>query len=446
MKQFLEKHFHLSEMNTTIGTEILGGAVTFATMAYILIVQPSFMGIAGMNTTGVMLATALISGLATLAMGLYAKMPFALAPGMGTNIILASTLVAGGICTWQQGLGIVFISGMFFVLLSLFKIREKVVEVIPKVLKVGVGASVGAFLIRLSLANAGMINVNGSSFAMNLNLSDPATLLAWIGLALTLLLYFLRIRINGKTYHVRGALLISIFLTTIIGIFMGQVQLPSSIVTTNAFSNLSDVMFKLDIKGALNPALFTFMLMFFMSDFFSTLGTALGVAGKAGMLDEKGDLPAIGRIFLVDSAATVVGALSGLTTVTTYVESASGVEAGGRTGLTAVTTAILFFLSMLFAPLFLMVPTAATAPALIIIGISMMQTLKDVDFKSVEWFPVGVMIIVSIFGGIANGIAIGLVTYCLSHWARYLFTDSREKSPNLLTIIITVLCCLQFIS
>ena len=446
MSEFLERHFHIKERGSSIGTEILAGVVTFATMAYILIVQANMMVAAGMNGTGVMLMTALLSGLSTLIMGCYAKMPFALAPGMGTNAILAYTLVAQGICTWQQGLGIVFISGTIFVLLSVFKIREKVVEVIPKVLKIGVGASVGAFLIRLSLANAGMINVNGSSFALNLNFSDPAVLLSWIGLAITLILYFLRIRIHGKTYHIRGALLVSSILITIIGIFMGQVQLPASIITTNALSNIGDVAFKLDIAGALNPALFTFMLMFFMSDFFSTLGTALGVAGKAGMLDENGNLPVIGRIFLVDSCATVAGALGGLTTITTYVESASGVEAGGRTGLTAITTAVCFFLSMLFAPLFLMVPTAATAPALILIGISMMQTLKDVDFKNVEWFPVGVMVIVSIFGGIANGIALGLVSYCLVHWARYLFTDSREKAPGWFTVVITILCCLQFIS
>ena len=441
----MSKMFDLKANGTNVRTEILAGVTTFATMAYILIVQSSFMRDAGMNGTGVMLATALISGLATLAMGLYAKSPFALAPGMGTNAILAYTLVAQGICTWQQGLGIVFISGCVFVLLSIFKIREKVVEVIPKVLKIGVGASVGAFLIRLSLANAGMINVSGSSFALNLDFSNPAILLAWIGLVLTLVLYFLRVRVNGKTYHIRGSLLISIILTTIIGIFMGQVKLPASIITANAFSNLGDVAFKLDILGALKPGLFTFMLMFFMSDFFSTLGTALGVAGKAGMLDKDGNLPTIGRIFLVDSCATVVGALGGLTTVTTYVESASGVEAGGRTGLTAIVTAACFFLSMLFAPLFLMVPTAATAPALIVIGISMMQTLKDVDFKNVEWFPVGLMVIVSIFGGIANGIALGLVTYCITHYARYIFTDSRKKAPNLFTLIITILCCLQFI-
>lgn len=443
---FLEKHFHVTESGSTIRTELIAGVTTFATMAYILIVQSSFMADAGMNGAGVMLMTAFLSGLATLAMSLYAGMPFALAPGMGTNAILAYTLVAQGICTWQQGLGIVFISGCFFVLLSLFKVREKVVETIPKVLKVGVGASVGAFLIRLSLANAAMINVSGSSFALNLNFADPAIRLSWIGLAITLVLYFLRVRVNGKTYHIRGSLLISIILITLIGVAMGQVRMPASIFTSNALSSIGDVAFKLDIIGALKPGLFTFMLMFFMSDFFSTLGTALGVAGKAGMLDEDGNLPAIGRIFLVDSCATVAGALGGLTTITTYVESASGVEAGGRTGLTSLTTAVCFFLSMLFAPLFLMVPTAATAPALIIIGISMMQTLKDVDFKSVEWFPVGLMIIVSIFGGIANGIALGLVTYCLSHWARYLFTDSRAKAPNLFTIVITVLCCLQFIS
>ena len=446
MRKFLDNHFQITEHGSTVGREILAGCVTFCTMAYILIVQSNFMADAGMNGAGVMLMTALLSGVATLAMGLYAKMPFALAPGMGTNAILAYTLVAQGICTWQQGLGIVFISGTLFVLLSIFKVREKVVQVIPKVLKIGVGASVGAFLIRLSLANASMINVSGSSFALNLNFSDPSILLSWIGLAITLILYFLRIRIKGKTYHIRGSLLISIVLITIIGICMGLVKMPSSLITQNALGHIGDVIFKLDIWGALRPALFTFMLMFFMSDFFSTLGTSLGVAGKAGMLDKDGNLPTIGRIFLVDSCATVVGALGGLTTITTYVESASGVEAGGRTGMTALTTAACFFLSMLFAPLFLMVPTAATAPALIIIGISMMQTLKDVDFKNVEWFPVGLMIIVSIFGGIANGIALGLVTYCLTHWARYLFTDSREKCPGWFTIVITILCCLQFIA
>ncbi len=442
----MKKLFDLKAAGTNVRTEIIAGVTTFATMAYILVIQSSWMAAAGMNGTGVMLATALVSAIATIAMGVYAKSPFALAPGMGTNAILAFTLVQQNICTWQQGLGLVFISGTVFVILSVWKVREKVVELIPKVLKVGVGASVGAFLIRLSLVNGNMISVSGSSYALNLDFSDPAVTLAWIGLAITLILYFLRIRINGKTYHVRGSLLISIIIITVIGLCMGVVKAPDSIITNNAFSSLGDVVFKLDIIGALKPSLFVFILMFFMSDFFSTLGTALGVAGKAGMLDKDGNLPTIGRIFLVDSCATVVGAVCGLTTVTTYVESASGVEAGGRTGLTAIVTAVCFLLSMLFAPLFLMVPNAATAPALILIGISMMQTLKDVDFKSVEWFPVGLMLIVSIFGGIANGIALGLVSYCISRYARYLFTDSRAKCPNILTLVITILCCLQFLA
>ena len=442
----MKKLFDLKAAGTNVRTEIIAGVTTFATMAYILVIQSSWMATAGMNGTGVMLATALVSAIATIAMGVYAKSPFALAPGMGTNAILAFTLVQQNICTWQQGMGLVFISGTVFVILSIWKVREKVVELIPKVLKVGVGASVGAFLIRLSLVNGNMISVSGSSYALNLDCSDPAVTLAWIGLAITLILYFLRIRINGKTYHVRGSLLISIIIITVIGLCMGVVKAPDSIITNNAFSSLGDVVFKLDIIGALKPSLFVFILMFFMSDFFSTLGTALGVAGKAGMLDKDGNLPTIGRIFLVDSCATVVGAVCGLTTVTTYVESASGVEAGGRTGLTAIVTAVCFLLSMLFAPLFLMVPNAATAPALILIGISMMQTLKDVDFKSVEWFPVGLMLIVSIFGGIANGIALGLVSYCISRYARYLFTDSRAKCPNILTLVITILCCLQFLA
>ena len=446
MQHFLDRHFHLSERNTNLRTEIIAGITTMFTMAYILIVQASAMGDAGMNATGIMLMTAFISGLSTLAMGLYSNMPIALAPGMGSNFIIAYTLVAGGICTWQQAMGIVFISGMAFLLLSIFNIREKIVQVIPKVLKVGVGASVGAFLIRLSLVNGGMVSVNGSTYGLNFNFSDPSNLLAWIGLVITLVLYFLRFRINGKTYHIRGSLLISIFLITIIGMFMGVVNAPASILTSGALSSVGDVVFKLDILGALNPALFTFMLMFFLSDMFSTLGTSLGLGAKAGMLDENGNLPVIGKIFLVDSAATVVGSLLSISTVTSYIESLAGIEAGGRTGLTAITTAVLFFLSMFFAPLFLMVPTAATAPALIIIGISMMQTLKDVDFKSAEWFPVGLMVIVSIFGGIANGIALGLVAYCLTHWARYLFTDSRAKCPGWFTIIITILCCLQFIT
>ena len=435
--------FGIKERGSNVLTEILAGFTTFATMAYVLVVHTGMMIDAGMDGTGVMLSTALISGIITIAMGLYSNLPFALAPGMGSNAILAYTLVAQGICTWQVGIGMFMISGVVFVLLSLFRIREKVVEWIPKVLKIGVGAGVGIFLIRLSVINAGLVAPNFGGLG---DFSDPNVLLAAIGLGITLFLYFFRIEIKGHIYQIRGSLLFSIIITTIIGICMGLVKLPESIFTHNALSSLGKVAFQLDVKSALNISYFSYILVFFMGDFFSTLGTALGVAGKAGLLDEDGNLPAIGKVFLCDAVGTCVGAAFGLTTVTTYVESASGVEAGGRTGFTSVVTGLLFLLSMFLAPLFLMIPTAATAPVLVVIGISMMQTLGNVDFSDTEWYPVAIMVLVSLFCGLANAIALGMVAYCLIHVVKYLFTSERSKEtlPSLPTIIITLLSCVQF--
>lgn len=423
--------FNLKENKTSIKQEVLAGFTTFATMAYVLIVHTNMMVDAGMNGTGVMLTTALISGLVTIIMGLYTKTPFALAPGMGTNAVLAYTLVAGGVCNWQTGLGMIFIEGVLFILLSLFKIREKVVGYIPKVLKVGVGAGVGAFLLRMAVFDAGFFtSAEGGSFALVSNFNDPAVLLAFIGLLITLTLYFIRININGRTYQIRGSLLISIFITTLIGIPMGVTHLPSSLITTGGFKAISDVAFKLDIMDALNPKYFAFIIIFFMGDFFSTLGTALGVGGKAEMLDDDGNLPMIGKVFLVDAGGTILGSLFGLTTVTTYVESASGVEAGGRTGLTAITTGVLFILSMLFAPIFTSIPTAATAPALVCIGISMMQTLKNVDFTDVEWYPTCIMVIVALFAGVAKAIGVGMVAYCVAHYAKFFFVGKENRNKE----------------
>ncbi|MBQ6474808.1 MAG: NCS2 family permease [Clostridia bacterium] len=435
--------FQFKERGSNVLTEILAGFTTFATMAYVLVVHTGMMIDAGMDGAGVMLACALISGIVTIAMGLFSDMPFALAPGMGSNAVLAYTVVAGGLASWEVGMGMFFISGVIFVLLSIFKVREKVVEFIPKVLKVGIGSCVGIFLIRLSLVNAALVAPNFGGLG---DFSDPNVMLAAIGLAITLFLYFFRITIKGKTYQIRGSLLISIAIITIIGLCMGIVTPPATIFTKSAFQSLGKVAFKLKIFEALNPKYFSFILIFFMGDFFSTLGTALGVAGKANMLDEEGNLPVIGKIFLVDACGTVLGALFGLTTVTTYVESASGVEAGGRSGLTALTTGALFLLSMLFAPIFLMIPTAATAPALVCIGISMMQTLGNCDFSDSEWYPVAIMLIVSLFAGLANAIAIGLVSFCLIRLVKYVFTSERSKEtlPSLPCVILTILSCVQF--
>ncbi len=435
--------FAFKERGSNVLTEVIAGFTTFATMAYVLIVHTGMMVDAGMDGTGVMLATALISGVITIVMGLFSDLPFALAPGMGTNAILAYTLVAGGACDWQTGIGMIMISGLIFLLLSIFRIREKVVEWIPKILKVGVGAGVGIFLIRLSVVNAALVAPDFGGLG---DFTDPNVLLAAIGLGITLFLYFFRVTIKGRTYVIRGSLLFSIIITTIIGICMGLVEVPEKLFTTNALASLGNVAFKFDIKSAFNISFFSLILVFFMSDFFSTLGTALGVAGKAGMLDEEGNLPVIGKVFLVDSIGTCVGACFGLTTVTTYVESASGVEAGGRSGLTSMVTGLLFLASMFLAPIFLMIPTAATAPALICIGISMMQTLGNVDFSDSEWYPVCIMLLVSLFCGLAQAIAIGMVCYCLIHLCKYLLTSERSKEtlPSLPTVIITVLSCLQF--
>ena len=436
--------FKIGARKSNVATEILAGLTTFATMAYVLVVHTGMMVDAGMDGTGVMLAVALVSGIISILMGLYTNMPFALAPGMGSNAVLAYTLVLGGLCTWQEGMGMVMIGGIIFLLLSIFKIREKVVEVIPAVLKVGVGAGVGIFLIRLSIVNANLMAPNFGGLG---DFSDPNVKLAAIGLAITLFLNFFRITIKGRTYQIRGSLLISMAIITIIGICMGLVEVPEKLMTTAAFESLGKVAFKLDLVGALKPEYFSFILVFFMGDFFSTLGTALGVAGKADMLDEEGNLPIIGKVFLVDAVGTCLGGLFSLTAVTTYVESAAGVEAGGRTGLTAIVTGAMFLVSMLFAPIFLMIPTAATAPALIVIGISMMQTLKNVDFSDTEWYPVAIMVLVSLFAGLANAIALGMVSYCLVHVAKYLFTSERNKEtlPSIPTVIITILSCIQFV-
>ena len=230
------------------------------------------------------------------------------------------------------------------------------------------------------------------------------------------------------------------------GLFMGVVKIPESIVTKGALASLGNVAFKADVLGALRPEYIAFMLAFFISDFFSTLGTSLGLANKAGLMDKDGNFPMIGRVFLVDSVGTLTGAVMGLTVVTTYVESASGVEVGGRTGLASIVTGLLFILAVFFAPLFLMIPTAATSPALVLIGISMMNGLKSVDFDPIKWTPVAILMIGSLFGGTPKGIAFGLVTYCVVNIAYYAFTDERSKEtlPSLFTVILAILTCLQF--
>ena len=433
----LETFFKIRERGSSVRTEVLAGMTTFATMAYIIILQPVNMRDTGMDTVGILIATALVSALITMLMGVAANMPIALAPGIASGIVLTYSIVAPGLATWQVGLGMSMISAILFLVLSLFKIREKIVELIPKNIKIGISAGLGIFIIRTALVNSGLVNPDFRGFG---DFSDPSVLLSAVSIVICFILYFLRVKTGGREYRIRSSLLIAIIVTTVAGIPMGVVRVPSSIFTSGGLSSLA---FKADVAGALRPEYIAFVLAFFVSDFFGTLATALGLGQQMGMLDENGNFPIIGKIFLVDAIGSVVGTCMGVTVVTSYVESASGIEVGGRTGLASVVTGLFFLLAVLFAPLFLMIPAAATTPVLLIIGFVMMQGLKSIDFERV---PVGMLIISTLFYGISQGIGIGLLTYCCVKSAYYLFTDERgrDKLPSLFTILFTLLTCIQF--
>ena len=435
----LETFFKIRERGSSVRTEVLAGMTTFATMAYIIILQPVNMRDTGMDTVGILIATALVSALITMLMGVAANMPIALAPGIASGIVLTYSIVAPGLATWQVGLGMSMISAILFLVLSLFKIREKIVELIPKNIKIGISAGLGIFIIRTALVNSGLVNPDFRGFG---DFSAPSVLLS----AVSIVICFLRVKTGGREYRIRSSLLIAIIVTTVAGIPMGVVRVPSSIFTSGGLSSLGNIAFKADVAGALRPEYIAFVLAFFVSDFFGTLATALGLGQQMGMLDENGNFPIIGKIFLVDAIGSVVGTCMGVTVVTSYVESASGIEVGGRTGLASVVTGVFFLLAVLFAPLFLMIPAAATTPVLLIIGFVMMQGLKSIDFEIEEWVPVGMLIISTLFYGISQGIGIGLLTYCCVKSAYYLFTDERgrDKLPSLFTILFTLLTCIQF--
>ena len=381
-ENFLDSYFKISERKSNVKTELGAGLATFMTMSYILIVHPTIMKAAGMPQDQVFTVTALTSCIFTLLMGIYAKLPFALAPAMGSNAFLAFTLVGSGNITWQQGLAMNIISGIIFLLMSLFGFREVIVKFLPKSLKLGIGATVGIFLIELGFKNGSLMKIANNSISIG-DIKSPATLTALFGIGVTAVLVAKKVRCD---------MLLGIIAATVIGIPLGVTKLPSSIIALPA--SINDIAFKLDFSNIFSIEILPILFVFFVGDFFSTLGTLLGVSEKAGLLDENGDLPDIQKPFTVDALGTVVGAALGTTTITTFVESAAGVGAGGRTGLTSISTGILFFLSLFFSPLALMVPGAATAPALIIMGIIMLSGMKNIEYDDfTESFPVFFMIL-----------------------------------------------------
>lgn len=399
---FLERRFKLSENKTDVRTEVLAGLTTFMTMAYILIVNPSILSDAGMDWGGVFTATAISAAVATLLMAFLANYPFALAPGMGLNAFFAYSVVLGMSKSWQFALTAVFIEGIIFILLSLVKVREAIFNAIPMNLKKAVSVGIGLFIALIGLVNAGVV-VPGDGTIVGLgNITSRGPLLALIGLIITGLLL---------ARKVKGALFFGIIITTIIGIPLGVTPLPEGFI--QAPPSLSQVAFKFEWNQIFTFDMLVVMFTFLFVDIFDTVGTLVGVASKAKMLDKDGKLPKVSQALFSDAIGTTVGALLGTSTVTTYVESAAGVAEGGRTGLTSFTTAVMFILALFFSPIFSIIPAEATAAALVLVGLFMMSPIKEIDLSDfTEAIPAFLTIVMMPFAySIAQGIVFGMVSY-----------------------------------
>lgn len=397
----------LKENNTDVKTEVLAGVTTFMTMAYILAVNPLILSDAGMDAGGVFTATALSAVISTLVMALYAKYPFGLAPGMGLNAFFAYTVVLGDMQkTWQFALTAILIEGLLFIVLSFFSVREAIFDSIPLNLKNAVSVGIGLFIAFLGLDGANIIQSGNGTLLSLGDLTSGAPLVAIIGILITGFLF---------ANNVKGALLIGILISTFVGIPLGVTQLPAGVNNIMSLPpSVSEVAFKfVGFNEIFSWDMLIVVFTFLFVDIFDTVGTLAGVASKADMLDEDGKLPRVEKALTADAIGTIAGASLGTSTITTFVESASGVAAGGRTGLTALSTAGMFLLSLFFAPLFTLIPAAATAPALVIVGLFMMSPIKQINFEDyTESIPAFLTIIMMPFSGsIAEGIVFGMISY-----------------------------------
>lgn len=411
----IAEFFHFKERNTSAKIELIAGITTFMTMAYVLVVQPgaivgfgdvsSVIDANGVEITkeAILVSCAIVSCIITLMMAFYANLPFALATGMGSNFMFGA-LIQSGELSFGGAMAMTLISGVIFVLLTIFGVRDLIVKAIPKNIKIAIGAAIGFFIAYLGFKNTGIAVFTDGIGAGNF--TDPKVFLAILGLAIIAIL---------TAYKVNGAILIGIIAITLIGIPFGVTSVPSVIAKAPDMSGLGNIMFNLDFKSVFSFSSVILIFIAFCGDFFSTLGTVLGVGGKAGMLDENGNFPGIEKPFLVDAVGTCVGAVTGNTVITTFVESSAGVEAGGRTGFTSVVVSILMAIMIFLSPILLMIPDAATGPALIFVGFLMISGFKDIDFSDfTDSFGPFVMIMFTIFtGSIASGISAGILAFVL---------------------------------
>lgn len=396
----IKRYFGFQEAGTDLRTELLAGVTTFLTMAYIIFVNPAILGDAGMPKESVFVATCIVAALASLIMGLYANYPVACAPGMGLNAYFAYAVVKGMGFTWEAALGAVFISGCLFLIVTLLRVREAIINGIPKTLRVAITAGIGLFLGIISLKTAGVITGSPATLVTLGNLHEPTTLLAIVGFFVIVTLDALR---------VRGAILIGIVAVTVLSFFFGGNQFHGIF---SAPPSISPTLFKLDIKAALSTGVINVILVFFLVELFDATGTLMGVANRAGLL-VNGKMHRLNKALLADSTAIVAGSVLGTSSTTAYIESASGVQAGGRTGMTAVTVAVLFLACLFIAPLAGVVPAYATAPALLYVSCLMLRDMVDVPWDdATEAVPAALTALLMPFTySIANGVAFGFIAY-----------------------------------
>ncbi|SHI82144.1 putative MFS transporter, AGZA family, xanthine/uracil permease [Clostridium cavendishii DSM 21758] len=427
----LENFFKLEKNNTNLKTEILAGITTFMTMAYILIVNPIILSQAGMDSGAVFTATAVSAIIATLLIGILAKLPFAAAPGMGLNAFLAITVCKIMGYSWQFAMTAVFLEGIIFILLTIFNVREAIINSLPMNIKRAISVGIGIFIALLGLDNAKIVVHNEGGALLSLgDLKSSVVILAIIGIIITSILV---------ARKVKGALLIGILITTLIGIPMGITKLPNSILSTPPSISKTFMAFEWTHVFTKDMAIVLFTLLFM--DMFDTIGTLVGVATKANMLDENGNVPNAKQALLADAIGTTVGACLGTSALTAYVESASGVAEGGKTGLTAVSTAFMFIIALFMSPIFLMIPSAATAPALVLVGLFMLEPIKNIDLTHfAEAIPAFITLIaIPLTYSIADGIAFGMITYVIIN-----FTTGNKKNIKLSTYIIAALFLIKF--
>lgn len=399
----LEKLFGFDRNVTRVRTEVLAGITTFLTMAYILAVNPNILSATGMDKGALFTTTVVASAFATLLMAFYAKLPFGLAPGMGLNAFFAYTVCLTMGYTWQFALTAVLIEGLIFILLTVTNLREKIVDAIPVTLKNAIGAGIGLFISFIGLQNAGIIVNNDATLISMGNITSGTALLGMIGLVVTSLLL-----VKG----VRGALLFGILITTLIGIPMGITKFDGIFSTP---PSIEPIFWQFEWHNIFTKEMIVVVFTFLFVDMFDTIGTLVGVTTKAGMMDKNGKIPHLKQAFMVDAIGTTAGAILGTSTITTFVESASGVGEGGRSGLTSFVTAVCFLLSLFFAPFFLSVPGAATAPVLILVGLMMMSSVLKVNFADYsEAIPAFICIIfMPLAYSISDGIVLGMISYVL---------------------------------